>query len=113
MREVRQAFTLGYAKGYDSYIADAPPDEPPMKLGAASREDYDGGWVWGSRIGAREFLASGQFALQFPGRDPAEFAVYELQLPTGWSTDVSGVPHPSDGVRRLLHDARIVRRWDA
>lgn len=103
------AFTLGYAKSYDAYIKEyTDPADPPMKSGR--HHDYAGGWIWSTPSAAGAFLASDTFAVSFPNRDPAEFAVYELELPTDWTTDVSATPSPTDGVHRLLNDARIVGR---
>jgi hypothetical protein len=104
----REAFSVGCTAGYDRYLADAPP-EGCWKVGR--HDDYAGGWAWTTREAASAFLTSEAFATAFPGRDPAEFAVYRLELPTGWDVDVYG-PNPKDGVHNLINDARIVGRAD-
>jgi hypothetical protein len=104
----RDAFTVGYAKVYDEGLEHPAPTNPNTKLGR--RDDYEGGWIWRTPQEAATFLKSSAFAHAFPGRDPNEFAVYRLELPTGWDADVSVEPHTSDGVHRLLHDALIVSK---
>ena len=108
MSDLRLAFTVGYAEGYDAALAKGTPDEPLRKSG--EHDDYRGGWIWASPDEARAFLGSAQFAEAFPGRDPDEFAVYRLELPTGWDDDVSATVDTEDGVHRPLHDALIVSR---
>ena len=107
------AFTLGYAKSYDRGLTEATVEAPLKKVGRypplEHRPDYGGGWVWAMAQEADEFRTSDAFERAFPGR-AAEFAVYRLELPTGWETDVSEVPDPTDGVHRLLYDAVIVVR---
>ena len=100
-----EAFTVGYAKSYDEALSKGTPE----KLGR--RDDYDGGWIWRTPEEARTFLTTATFAETFRNRDPAEFSVYRLELPTGWEIDVSEAPH-SDGVHRLLNDARIIKAED-
>ncbi len=101
---IKTAFTLGRVTNYDRYLKDDPA---PAKRGAY--EGYDGGWVWGTEEQARAFLASEAFARAFD-LPASEFGVYRLELPTDWAFDVSASPHWSDGVHRLLNDARIVER---
>lgn len=102
----REAYTVGYAKSYDEALARPTEENPNTKLGR--RTDYGGGWVWRTPEEAATFLTTDGFARAFPGRDPKEFSVYRLELPAGWEIDVSSVPHPGDGVHRLLNDARIM-----
>ncbi len=97
------AFTVGRAASYDAYLQDDPA---PAKCGAY--EGYDGGWVWRTEEQAQAFLASEAFARAFD-LPASEFGVYRLELPTDWAFDVSASPHWSDGVHRLLNDARIVQ----
>lgn len=107
----KTAYTIGAAKSYDAALSSPTPENPATKLGR--RPDYEGGWVWRTPEDARLFLGALAFARAFPGRDPKEFSVYLLELPTGWEIDVSSTPHPNDDVHRLLNDAVIVSKITA
>jgi len=98
---VSQAFTIGSQSSYDRALAES---DPVTKLGVRPEDDppYEGGWVWRTAEDALAFIQHNAL--------PFKAAVYVLELPTGWNTDVSPEPHPSDGVHRLLHDALITGR---
>jgi hypothetical protein len=98
----QQAFTIGRQSVYDVYMNNDPDAK---KLG--KRREYYGGWVWSSSADANSFLVSSDFLVCFP-EGPSDFAVYELQLPTGWSVDVG--PLGLDGVHHLINDAKLVRK---
>lgn len=101
----KQAFTVGHAASYDSYLWEClTKDEPAIKLGAY--KDYRGGCVWKTLDEARAFLQTEFCSETFGAGKFAEFRVYELELPTGWDVDVS--ESHQDGVRDLLHDSVIV-----
>jgi hypothetical protein len=93
------AYTIGNQDAYDRLFEDRP-DEPHFKIGIIPEQGYDGGWVWRSRGKAEQFI-----------RDRSDWPwtpkVYLIELPTSWSVDVSAEPHPSDGVHRLINDARL------
>jgi hypothetical protein len=99
---MKHAFTVGRTTRYDESIR-----TNPMKTGR--HDDYLGGWVWSTPAEAQLFLDSGRIEQVSELRDPATFSVYELELPTGWAEDVTAAPEV-DGVHRLLHDARILRK---
>ena len=93
------AFTVGNRTAYDECLAGNPL---ARKLGAFECRGYEGGWVWKTEDDARQFARVADTWLPWtPG-------VYGLYLPTGWETDVSPEPHPSDGVHRLLHTSLLV-----
>lgn len=98
-----EAFTIGSQSSYDRALSEP---EPVFKWGVHPEEEppYEGGWVWRTAAEAHLFIQN--TALSFKA------AVYALQLPADWDTDVSPEPHPSDGVHRLQNDARILRRVD-
>jgi hypothetical protein len=105
--ESRIAYTVGHAESYDKYIEGDPR---PVKKGAYP--GYAGGYVWATPTEAQSFLDFALFAGTSNPRDARDYAIYALDLPTGWDTDVSGELHPADGVYRLLNDALITRRVD-
>ena len=103
MSTSRFAVTIGAQESYDQAlqkegiqfkIGKRPNDNPP----------YEGGWVWQTAEEAFAFVTIQKNSLGF------EAAVYELELPVSWKVDVSTSPSPRDGVYRLQHDARIIRR---
>lgn len=96
--EGKPAFTIGSTKSYDALFE---AEHPAFKLG--QRADYEGGWVWKT---AKE---ADVFRLSMSETDPAKFSVYAILLPDDWETDVSAAP-ASDGVHRLLNDARILHK---
>jgi hypothetical protein len=100
----KQAFTVGRTSQYDKSLVKEPN---PTKLGRT--DDYGGGWIWLESSVAQNFIDSGQIAEQFPDYKDHGFSVYELELPTNREIDVTKEPD-LDGVLRLLHDARIVRK---
>lgn len=104
------AFTVGNTHSYDLALYEALEDDPVKKVGRNNGlyDDYGGGWVWATEQEAADFLQSSQFDATFPGR-ASEFAVYRLELPTDWDTDVT-TETEDDGVHRLLNDAVIVER---
>ena len=104
----RRAYTLGHSESYDRGLREQVPGKPLLKQGRG--DNYSGGWIWETEATAQAFLNSPRFAAAFPGRDSREFAVYEVELPTGWAADVSAAPDPSDGVHRLINHAAIKRR---
>ncbi len=108
----RDAFTVGHTKSYDQSLLEEPGTK---KVG--KRDDYEGGWVWKTAGEARAFLAysrstGGLHLGDDDWRNPDDFSVYLLQLPTGWATDVSSEPDPIDKVHRLLTDSPIIWRVD-
>ena len=103
------AFTVGRRSSYDRDLV-GMPFGTVKKLGAHVDTDgstYDGGWVWKTIEEAGGFMFSGAFKEN--GWDSKDFSVYGLILPTGWDTDVSREPHPSDGVHRLINDAYLIK----
>lgn len=94
------AYTIGNAEGYDQ----GPQEGPLVKLGPfkTEKEEYEGGWVWASLEDARRFVAITPL--------PWKAGIYRLQLSGSWEECVSAEPHPSDGVHRLLKDAKVLFR---
>ena len=94
-----KAYTIRNKSGYDRALSEP---EPVFKLGVRPEDDppYEGGWVWRTAPEALLFIRVTEL--------PFEAAVYLLELPTDWDTNVSPEPHPDDGVHRLKHDARIL-----
>jgi len=71
---------------------------------------YDGASVFRTPGRALAFRGSAQWRDQIPHEvSVEECAVYEIELPNDWATDVTS-PHPRDGVCRLINDAKITRR---
>lgn len=121
-----QAFTIGRITTYDELLADG---QPHWKLGQIDRETgarrrvddagnkivdeggvpYLGGWVWRRAASAKAFMHSNSW---FKTWKVEEFAVYEMELTGTWQTDVTSAADASDGVHRLIHDARLIRRVD-
>ena len=99
------AFTLGRASSYDPDLTKNPK---LRKLGKS--EGYDGGWVWPTAQAAAAFRNSKDWQKAPADWDPADFEVYALRLPVPWAECVSADPDPSDGVHRLLRDARILHK---
>ena len=99
------AFTLGNKSSYDRDLA---ANQDNTKLGARPDDvpPYEGGWVWRTAEDAQAFIPLARLILN------CEPAVYTLELPADWETDVSLTPHPEDGVHRLLNAAAILRRVD-
>lgn len=99
------AYTVGSTSVYEEQLKRGEF----KKLGRTG--DYAGGWVWKDAEEAHAFLKSAAFRYEFNAlRSPEEFSVYLLELPGSWQECVSAEPDPSDGVHRLLVDARVVRR---
>jgi hypothetical protein len=96
------AYTIGNVHSYDKALTE--PDT--VKIGARLDEEppYAGGCVWRTAEEATAFIQEHGSELGF------DAAVYGLLLPTGWEVDVSPEPDPTDGVHRLLHDARILAK---
>jgi hypothetical protein len=102
----REAYTVGFTTSYDQALAE---EEPPYKIGR--NEEYDGGWVWKTAKDAYTWLhKTDGFVIEGTIRNPDQFSVYLLELPSNWEADVSPRPHPDDHVHRLLNDSRIVRK---
>jgi len=86
---------------------------PVKKLGWRPESDtnfegYSGGWVWKTAEEAEEFR---KLRLEEVTEwNPADFAVYSLELNGDWESDVFEHPDPEDGVHRLAVDAVVVER---
>lgn len=124
MREV--AYTIGRAAVYDPLFED---DEPHWKLGQIDRKTgkrrlvsdddsqivesggkpYLGGWLWRRAEHAHAYRMAARWRTEEWG-DPNDFAVYEVELPHGWSTDVTASVDPELACYRLINDARLIRK---
>jgi hypothetical protein len=106
-----RVYTLGRTTSYDKTLAGP---EGCMKVGSRPvgddefPEGYGGGWVWFTAEDADAFRQSPDWVKAFPTYDPSTFSVYAIEVADeSW---VSLVPHPSDGVHRLLVDAHVVNK---
>lgn len=93
------AYTIGHERSYDESLV---TDPVVYKIGARLDHDppYEGGWVWSTVEEAAAFLVSASLTFRA--------AIYKIELPTTWETDVSREPSPEDGVHRLINDAKIL-----
>lgn len=107
------AYTLGHKTSYDKALVEKPSVK---KLGKRPvghpdvPEGYDGGWVWKTAEEAHAYYAGNKEAIE--GEKNRRFAVYRLKLKGTWESDVSK-RRATDGVHRLLVDAKIVGRVDS
>lgn len=120
------AYTIGRASVYDPLFLDG---KPHWKLGQVDSEtgrrrqvalddskivEYDGkpylgGWLWRRAAHAHAYRTSARWSTEEWG-DPGEFAVYEVELPNGWETDVTQTVDPDLACYRLINDARLIRK---
>ena len=104
----RTAYTIGHRESYDAACAGKEPrkvgryDADGKQTRNPDGSPYPGGSTFRTAEAAAAFI-------KHVGRP--DFAVYELELPTGWDTDVAD-PAPGALDHSLLHDARIVCRVD-
>jgi len=92
------AYTIGNEHGYDETLASGTA---VYKLGKRPEEDYPGGWVCKTIDDAQNFINDQDL--------PFKAAVYEIELPGTWETDVTSKPG-GDGVHNLLVNAKIIKK---
>lgn len=106
----KRAYTIGHAASYEAAMRE-PGGTKKLGRRLPSNEfpkGYAGGWTWETAREATDFKLFHMRDHQ-PEWDPTRFAVFELELPTGWDQDVAP-PETGERFCRLINDSKIVRR---
>ena len=101
-------YTVGHTSSYNKGLC-----EEPILTKVGKTDDYEGGWIWKTPEDAENFLNSDLWNTIDWGdnkpRDAKKFSVYCVELPNSWEEDI----YLSDyGIYLLLHDARIIRKFE-
>lgn len=105
----RLSYIIGKTEVYDNYMI-GKYEQGSRAVSESEPFGYAGGWVWKTIMEAEEFKER-YLGILIPGRDPADYSIYEVELQSGWIFDVlKGKIGFGISVNHLITDALILRR---
>lgn len=94
-------FVVGQEVNYDKALS-SEPEVKKVGRNDLDYPDYDGGGVFRTVDSARKYIEDNNLP----------YAVYKIQLPTDWATDVDDSKELEEGFCRLLNNSIIIGKVD-